>query len=609
MTLFIGLLLAAMLAKAVLVAVTALLIRQFCRGPVESLLASWLCVQAALIACMIILSTFHGLTLAGGWIALALIAGALAVALRAWPPVRSGETGLPAIGVAPRLTLANVATAASIAAILFVLLFRALHFYDTTDDAIFYGMSRIADWHQHRSILPVGPTPINLFVFPWNGELNSFFYFLLTGQDRAASIGNVEVWAVLMLAVVFWFKKIGGDASYAWPTAFLIACMPVHFFIAMTVKGDLHATLGGMLGVAWTILAFRRDGRPSDSMWAIVALSYAAASKIGGVFLAAPLMAVHGCLLLFGYSRRWALLGGIATLAAANLSWYFLNLPYFSTSQGTTGAQISLDHILTNGRGLLSSLFVRGLEPNQYFGIFAGFGLVAVIAATLVIALGIPRVFAPVTGMNRKAALIPLAAFFVSYLAFIACLEWFPWSIRYMMPWMLPVLLLPFLALGQQGRTADNLSRNTVTVGLLLFGWLHVYAVFRPSELLPGSSLTNAFRTAMAADDLSRKLAGHPDLLTAYRRQMALAGDAERQLNIRILSSSYAFISPLWGDNAKNIVAFVQTPAELQAAMDKGEIDLAMIPRSNLMPNIRSANYVCEEPLGMTFCRREKQKH
>lgn len=469
MTLFIGLLVAAMLAKAVLVALAALLIRQFCRGPIESLLAGWLCMQAGLIACMLFLSTFHGLTLAGGWIAIALIACALAAALRAWPPVRSGETWLPALGV-PTVTLVDVATAASIAAILLALLFRALYFYDTTDDAIFYGMSRIADWHQHRSILPVGRTPINLFIFPWNGELNSFFYFLLTGQDRACSIGNVEVWVVLTLAVVFWFKKVGGDASYAWPTAFLIACMPVHLFIAMTVKGDLHATLGGMLGVAWTILAFRPDGRPADSMWAIVALSYAAASKIGGVFLAAPLMAVHGYLLLFVYSRRWALLGGIATLTAANLSWYLLNLPYFSTSEGTTNAQISLDHILTNGRGLLSSLFVRGLEPNLYFGIFAGFGLVAIIAASLFIALGIPRVLAPVTGVYKKAALIPLAAFFVSYLVFIACLQWLPWSIRYMMPWVLPVLLLPFLALGQQGRMADNLSRNTVAVGLLLFG-------------------------------------------------------------------------------------------------------------------------------------------
>lgn len=609
MTLFICLLVAAVLAKAVLVTLTALLLRPFCRGPTEAILAGWLCAQAGLTAGLIVLSSVHAVTLTAGWIGMALAIGGLTAAVRRRRPMAWGDAARWLQNLPAKPTLADAGTAASIAAIFLALAIHAVYFYDTTGDAIFYGMSRIAYWHQQRSLLTSGQAGvINLFVYAWNGELNAFFYFLLTGQDRACSFGNVEVLAMLLPAVVFWFRGIGHGNAYAWAAAFLIVCMPVNLYLAMTVKGDLHVALGGMLGVAWTILAFRPGGRPSDSLWAIVALSYAGGSKISGIFIAAPLILVHSWL-LFRVHARWTKLWAAAALAAVNLAWYLLNLSRFGAAAGSDQPlQFTVDHIVTNVRGLFSSLFVRGLEPNQYYAIFGGFGLVAIIASALVIALGLPRVMAPVTGIYRRGALVPLAIFFASYLVFIACLPWFPWSVRYMLPWALPFLLLPFLALGGPERPRDSLTRNTVTIGLLLFGWLHAYGVYRPSEVTPGSSLADAFGKAFAADDLGRKLAGHDDLLATYRRQLALAGDAAKPLNVRLLSPAYAFLFPLWGDNAKNNVGFVETPGALHDAMTRGDVDLAVIVPPSLMPDIRNENYVCEDAQQMKFCRRETRK-
>lgn len=580
------------LAKGIAIFGLQRILRPGSSGMLESLLASWLVLQVALMGGLMILSVFTVLKPSTYWALLLVVAGTtLAIGLRrSAPALRPGLIArLGKLRDDPPLTVAALGGGGVLAA----LGLRAMFFYDGTDDALYYGLSRIAYWYQHASILAFAPTrAVHLFIFDWNAELNGLQYFLATGRDQAIGFGNVEVWAVFVLTIVFCFRCFRAAPSVAMAGGVLFACTPAAVFLSMTVKGDLLAATGSLLGLIWTVRALRPGTPAAVSVWAIGALAYAIGGKLSCAPLAGPLILAHLFILARKGSRSPHLLAWAVVLAGLGGSHYVLNylhygspLPFPEAMSGP--ARLTFDHFLSVGHGLLVAAFARGLDLRVYYAVNAGCGLLAFVAISFGIAASVDRNRVPgdpERWVHPRALTLLVLLFGGSLVYVMASFPWFSWSFRYFLPWVLPVFLLPLLVFFSGGDSLPRPQRwAPACYGLLFLGLLHFYAAYRPSEMIPGDSLSLAFRRAAHSTALERKLMARPDLLAGFQPLLDHAGWAADARQVLILSSVSDFIFPYFGDNASNQVALADSDASLVRLAATRRFDLVAVTQSGLI--------------------------
>jgi hypothetical protein len=593
--------------KILLVLSVAILLQRICTG-LESILAAWLVVQTATIAVMLMLSLFSELTATAfrilvflSFVLISLAMYLLNITFRSFTTMR----------FLPEVNPASIFALISMLCCFAAVFIHGVYFYDTTDDALYYGLSRIAYWYQHHSLLAFDNTDaMHLFAFEWNGELNGLFYFLLTGSDRSISLGNLEFLIILALALIFLLRSLSVDGVSSLAIAFLFLLVPASFILSMTVKGDLAAEAGSVLGMAWTIRSLRREKQDPASLWAIGAFSWAAGAKITVVPLCLPMILLHLVILLRVNVTYWA---PAACFVGLNFARKLLNILQFGSLIALRAIErpvLSVDNILTNAKGLLFSLFYRGIEPNQYYVLVNDFGLVGIISLAMAIAaLAQAQAWPnPFTRDNTLRSTIVLAIFFGSLIFLMAGYPWFRWSSRYFLPWVVPALLMPFTMAFAGPNLSDNPRRQMAQVGLVLFGLFHFWVVFRPSEVMPGISLRAAFSRALVSTDVERKLAGHALDIPIYSEYLTLE-EGNRPLRILVLTGPDEILFPLWGEDARNTVEFAASLASLKQAMAKRIYDVVIArPNLPLAEFKEEFNYKCADYKGEIFCRLRPQQ-
>jgi hypothetical protein len=600
------LLLLAACAKILLVLPVAILLRRTCTGQLESVLAAWLVVQTATIGVMLALSVISELTpnVFRSMVLLSLLLLSLAMYLH---DIRFRS--FTAMRFLPSINPASIFALISMFCCFAAVFVHGVYFYDTTDDALYYGLSRIAYWYQHHSLLAFDQTDaVHLFAFEWNGELNGLFYFLLTGSDRSISLGNLEFLIVLALALIFLLKSFSVDGTSSLAIAFLFLLVPASFVLSMTVKGDLAAELGSLLGLAWTIRSLSQEKQRAASLWSITAFSWAAGAKITALPLCFPLILLHSVMLLRARVgvTFWATAAGFVGL---NLARKLINVLQFGSLLSDLSASerpvLTVDHFLTNARGLLSSLFYRGVEPNQYFALFHDFGFIGIISVAMAIAALAQAQAWPIPFARNNAlrSAIVLVIFFGSLIFVMAGLPWFTWSSRYFLPWVIPALLIPFTVVFAGPDASAGSRREMAQVGLVLLGLLHFYVVFRPSEITPGISLRAAFSRALVSTDMERKLAARASNIEIFSKYLTPA-NGRRPLRILVLTGPGTILFPLWGNNAHNTVEFAASDELLKQAMAKRLYDLVVawskLPLADFQ---QEPNYECTKENDAIFCR------
>ncbi|MCE2490285.1 MAG: glycosyltransferase family 39 protein, partial [Anaerolineae bacterium] len=157
----------------------------------------------------------------------------------------------------------------------------------------------------------------------------------------------------------------------------LVAFNPQFLFISASVSNDNLITLLASLAI-WQMLALSRNGLNARRSLALaLLLALAAASKLSGLLLIAPLgLAALWAAIRFGQKReflRLALLTGVCLLVIAG-PWYARNLTLYGE---LTGSQTMLDIFGRRPAPSLENLLTeefRGLRYS-YWGIFGAFNI------------------------------------------------------------------------------------------------------------------------------------------------------------------------------------------------------------------------------------------
>jgi hypothetical protein len=549
----------------------------------DSLLAAWLIFQSLLVAGFLLLSVFSALRPGSVWFV--LLAACAVTVVRSGPaalwrsvaqPVRAWFAAHDRGPVAICLITTGVMLAALAA--------HALFFYDSTEDALNFLLPRVAMWYQQHSVLAVVPRHLfECFAWEWNSDFNVLFYFLATGRDQACAFANVETWLVLLLAVYCFGRALGGHRLLLWPVALLVGTMPVLLFLGMTIKSEPAAFVGLLAGLGWMIRALRHPEEPRHHLLAIMALSFASGCKVSCVPLTGLLIVMLLLQLAVRRSvRPWVGLG-ILSLAALNNFRHPVNLWQYGRLLDRVSNQprgISMDNLAANLHGILSHVFVRGLDVTQYFALFFGCGLVGIAALVVAGSNGATLVACG----RRWNAVVPARSTWLvagclagSFLFFASSLPWYAWSFRYYLPWLLPVFLVPLVAACRADSPPAPATILTLSASLCCLSMLHLFAVLRPSEITPGPSLSAAFARAAQATDLERKLGRHSAALEMFQLNLGPADPAGRPLNIIVLSNGFSVHFPLFGDNATNRVTFAASLADLTASLAARPCDLVVL--------------------------------
>ena len=120
------------------------------------------------------------------------------------------------------------------------LVIRNLNYFDTTDDALTQGMTKLAFIQQHATLFAYYDSwTINIFSNEWLGELNGLFYLILTGDDRMVLMGNTEIFLFIIICLLGLIKTFHYKGNQIILLISYFSTLPVITGLAMTLKTDL----------------------------------------------------------------------------------------------------------------------------------------------------------------------------------------------------------------------------------------------------------------------------------------------------------------------------------------------------------------------------------
>lgn len=380
---------------------------------------------------------------------------------------------------------------------------RSLYYYDTTDDAFVQGMPKLGHMLQHHSVFVSYPSAtINTFSNENLGEMNALYYMLLTGQDRAAGFGNVEIWLFLFWIFLWIPHSIGVDRKYVGSIALFASTASVVLGLAMTIKTDLIA-MGLLPFAAMACYAYYRDRELRYLFSALVVLLALGASKITVL----PAAGLAGLLILFVAFQKsnnnrphtFKLILNVLPIALILCSRYIANFfTYGNPVQRALNekASFSLSHLWATLMGVVKGFLetpnlIKTINiPAHNWVLTKGLGYAGYPAAfTFLIAIVI--FFYMIIQKNRRMKnkieiILSIAPFVLGFLFTAMSTVWQEWSFRYFAPYILIVILLgcAYLALWLHSKGFRDAALLSISA-LLIISVLNGFAAFRQGQAIP----------------------------------------------------------------------------------------------------------------------------
>ncbi|HEY0966798.1 MAG TPA: hypothetical protein VGD88_05380 [Opitutaceae bacterium] len=287
------------------------LLRSRCERPmIEAHLGALLLGQMVQIVLMLTLSLF-------GWLSAELylpLYAAVGITVLVWEHYHRPPQVVNSAAAAFRHEPVDIAIYAVFGAMLGLVFWRAIFFFDTTYDVLTYGLSKIALYLQDGSVFHLtGLADLRIDANERNGEL-LFLHYLLAGDDlRWMALGGVESWLTLWLAAWFLVSALGASPRTCAAAALLTSSSPLLFGLSGVTKGDALAIAWIVASSGW--LLQRRDNFSFFFFW--VALAHAVNCKISAAFPGLGLVLVQALALL--RERRLASIGVVLATGAATI--------------------------------------------------------------------------------------------------------------------------------------------------------------------------------------------------------------------------------------------------------------------------------------------------
>jgi hypothetical protein len=234
-------------------------------------------------------------------------------------------------------------------------------------DSLTYHLSRVAHWAQNGSVAHYASGIERQNSMSPGAEFQVLALYVLSGGDRLA---NLPAWMALLgsvVAVSLAAAYLGAAPPGQWAAAGFAATLPMALAQASSASTDLVVSFCGLC-VAVQVLAYHKNSRPSELLYAALALGLAALTKPTIVPYLLPFLPWAGWVFLrregLGRSIRWgALAAGVVLLVNAgylgrNLSTYghFSNPVDFEIHSNENRTPLGVASVLLKNLGTHAAL-------------------------------------------------------------------------------------------------------------------------------------------------------------------------------------------------------------------------------------------------------------
>ena len=480
--------------------------------------------------------------------------------------------------------------------IFLLLFFRSLYFYDATDDGLAYELPRLSLFAQNHSLFTFYHTQtINIFSNEWLGELNALYYLIISNIDQSTSFGNAENWLLVYL-IFYWSLDIYGyTANNKSIYAIFLCTFPIVLGLAMTNKTDLIA-IGTMVFTTACLYRYYKKNDKYSFLIAIISLGLIAGSKISLVPTAGLLFI---CILyneiVIDKKFFTKLLIGLLTYGIS-CSRYIINLvQYGNPFQRALSEKLffSINSLIENAHNLIISPFEIiniihniGSPPNIWIlNKKFGYGWpIFIFFLLLIVIFGIryQTKYKTITNMlHSKQIKYILFPIMLSSIIFMTSTQWYDWSFRYYVPWLLAIFT-PILSFMLAFYKKYSLFNNKIPIVIFISIFtlitiiLNLTFSFRIREAVP-SNIT----TAINANQLQRKLAFQNYHYDELKKIPNLLNILKAPGNILILDTFASPIYQFMGDNHCLKTDLVSSDNELLNIYNKKNYNLIIIATLN----------------------------
>ena len=174
---------------------------------------------------------------------------------------------------------------------LFLLLLRAVYFFDNTYDVVNYGYSKIALLFQNNSIFYLsGLQDLRIDTSERNGELYFLHAFLFSGDLRLIGLAGVEVWICIFFGILFLLRQLEVEQTSAISLALFLSSAPVVFGLSGITKGDSWAIFNFTCATGFLVSGYKSPNfSAARFFFFIIFLALSPTSKMTIAFGVAPM--------------------------------------------------------------------------------------------------------------------------------------------------------------------------------------------------------------------------------------------------------------------------------------------------------------------------------
>lgn len=473
---------------------------------------------------------------------------------------------------------------------------RSFLYFDTTADALCYGMPRIFIFSTNDTLFVNMDSLVkNIFCNEWNGELNAVFYRIMTGNNISIPFANIESYFYAMVGLFLlgneWFGRKWQGIIWSFSVMFL----PVVVFLAFTCKGDMLGMLTFPM-FFFTLLLFWREQRHGTEdmllLYGAIALSaVATGARITVIPAVGLIMVITIVNFVKLHSIRQLLPASIVTALCYLIggSRYIINLFVYGNLFERVDApnekiSFSIVRFFHTTRAYLSDLW----HGDNFFthegtrwalnadaGLCGGISLIGFIGGTFWILLFLIRHKEKAKPYAREI----FAAFsvFIGLLFCLSSMDYLAWSFRYFAPYFICLFMGLILILHYVSSTKLQTVCWYIIIPILT---LNAYSTISLATL-QGEVTGDSWQNMQQKDEIHRRYAFHSYFLDEGNGIMKFYDRIRTDSNILLCSQCNQGISWIWGDNAENNVTLC-SPENIQELYNRQTWDA--IVTSDIIP-------------------------
>jgi hypothetical protein len=550
----------------------------------SSLIAGWLLVQILQYAIIFTLSFFELMNHTYFKIVVVLLFIYIAIKSKNYLPLLK-------INIEPKVKFWLYIALVLIA----IMWLRAIFLFDFTWDAQTYEIPRILLWIQNRSVFISMPTPqLNIFVNEWNSELNALAYELVSNNYLGMSFGNLEIFIVTMVVIVWILKLFKVSNYYAILLSIVLSSAPVIIGLATTVKGDLLAITSYLIAFGWLFLAIQKKSTTAIIFF-YISICLSLGSKITNIL---PLLAIFLIALIYFkkqyinksiYLKLLLLVGCITFLMRFILNLIIYNNPLKRISVESTNFNIT--NIYENTSLIINKIFILHNE-NEMWALSANEGasiyflfftlLIIVIQSRVLFYRQLILVFKKTNIKSKNNWLIIFLIILVLSLIITTGLtQAYPWSFRYFTPGITLIAVIFIAITYRYLQIYKNFCLSISSLALLTIV-INIYLILKPGEIFPTGNINSLINEIKSSDTSLKRV--HLFVKGPYQNSAVeiLKLDEYKSSKILIFNDVDTSITPFFGSKAQNKVSLVDSIDDLLKNSSDKEWDAIVVSQLGL---------------------------